>query len=182
MPSDPVVRGPFAVGVRTTDLVDPERERPLAVETWYPADAAHAGADLATDTKDRYRLIPGLPHTTQDAVRDARPATGRFPLVAFSHGFGSHRRQSTFLCTHLASHGYVVAAVDHTGNTTIDMFEMTMAVRRGAVLPDALSTLQTFIDARPRDVRFTIDRVLDGTAGQVAPLIDAERKIGRAHV
>jgi len=34
--------------------------------------------------------------------------------------FGGHRRQSTFFCTHLASHGYVVAAADHTGNTTLE--------------------------------------------------------------
>jgi predicted dienelactone hydrolase len=175
MSYDPFQRGPFAVGVRTSELVDPERGRSLAIETWYPADAAHAGADLARDTKDRYQLLPGLPHVAQDAVRDARPVAGRFPVVAFSHGFGGHRRQSTFLCTHFASHGYVVAAVDHTGNTTIDILEMTRAARGGARIPDPLSDLETFVDARPRDVRFMIDRLLDGMAGQVAMIVDAGR-------
>ena len=28
--------------------------------------------------------------------------------MAFSHGFGGHRRQTTHFCIHLASHGYVV--------------------------------------------------------------------------
>jgi hypothetical protein len=37
----------------------------------------------------------------------------------FSHGYGAHRRQSTFFCTHLLSHGYVVA-MDHTGNTVFE--------------------------------------------------------------
>ena len=37
-----------------------------------------------------------------------------------SHGFGGHRRQSTHFCTHLDSHGYVVAAPDHLGNTTME--------------------------------------------------------------
>lgn len=175
MSYDPFRRGPFAVGVRTTSLVDVARDRPLTIEVWYPADAAHAGADLAHATKDRYELLPGLPPATQDAVRDALPAAGRFPLVAFSHGFGAHRRQSTFLCTHLVSHGYVVAAVDHTGNTTADILQMTFAARSGAVLPEPLSLLEVFIDARPRDVGFLIDRVLDGTAGDVAARVDAER-------
>ncbi|MGH7895175.1 MAG: alpha/beta hydrolase family protein, partial [Candidatus Binatia bacterium] len=175
MTYDPFRRGPFAVGVRTTSLIDADRDRPLAVEVWYPADAAHAGADLAADTQDRYEFLPGLPTTTQDAVRDATPTRGRFPLVAFSHGFGGHRRQSTFLCTHLSSHGYVVAAVDHTGNTTLDILQMMLAVRGGAEVPEPLGLLRPFIDARPCDIRFMIDCILDGSAGGVAALVDDER-------
>src|SRR5215467_114462 len=36
------------------------------------------------------------------------------PLVLFSHHSGGSRRASTFLTTHLASHSYVVAAMDHS--------------------------------------------------------------------
>ena len=40
--------------------------------------------------------------------------TGDWPLIAFSHhSFGS-RRAATFLTTHLANHGYVVGALDHS--------------------------------------------------------------------
>jgi dienelactone hydrolase len=179
MTYDPFARGPHPVGVRTTGLVDTERDRPLPIEVWYPADAAHAGDDLSNDTKDRYEMFPGLPESTQDAVRDARSTQGRFPLVIFSHGFGGHRRQSTFLCTHLASHGYVVAAMDHTGNTVFDVLQMTLTVRSGAEVPEPLGILEAMIAARPRDVSFVIDRVLDGSAGDVAALVDAER-IGMA--
>jgi predicted dienelactone hydrolase len=38
---------------------------------------------------------------------------GPRPLVLFSHHGGGHRRRSSFLCSHLAGHGYVVAALDH---------------------------------------------------------------------
>jgi dienelactone hydrolase len=176
MPYDPFRRGPFPVGVRTAALVDPTRDRSLAIEIWYPADRAHAGADTADEIKDRYELIPGLGTVPQDAVRDARPAAeGRFPLIVFSHGFGAHRRQSTFLCTHLASHGYVVAAMDHTGNTVADVLAMTVAARSGVEVPEPLSFLDVFMVARPHDVRFTIDRVVDGVAGDVAGLVDARR-------
>jgi dienelactone hydrolase len=175
MSYDPFRRGPFAVGVRTASLTDPERGRPLAIEVWYPADDVHTGADLDDATRDRFEAIPGLPAVVQDAVRDARPRAGRFPLVVFSHGFGAHRRQSTFLCTHLASHGYVVAAVDHTGNTTTDILQLMVAAQGGERLPEPLGALQYFIEARPLDVRFTIDRVLDGAAGDVAALVDGER-------
>jgi dienelactone hydrolase len=179
MTYDPFARGPHPVGVRTSGLVDTERDRPLTVEVWYPADAAHTGADLSDATKDRYEMFPGLPESTQDAVRDARPIEGRFPLVVFSHGFGGHRRQSTFLCTHLASHGYVVAAMDHTGNTVLDILQMTLAMRSGVEVPEPLGILDAMIAARPRDASFVIDRVLDGSAGDVATLVDADR-IGMA--
>src|SRR5262245_4059584 len=45
---------------------------------------------------------------------------GPHPLVLFSHTSRGHRRQSTFLTSHLASHGYVVGSVDHVGNTATD--------------------------------------------------------------
>ena len=42
-----------------------------------------------------------------------RAARGSFPLVIFAHGSASYRNQSTFLTTHLASWGFVVASVDY---------------------------------------------------------------------
>src|ERR1700680_3254988 len=36
------------------------------------------------------------------------------PLIVYSHSSGGHRRSATFLATHLASHGYVAAAMDHS--------------------------------------------------------------------
>lgn len=161
MAYDPFARGPHPVGVRTEHLSDPARaERAVPVELWYPATDAHAG-----DAPDAYELFPGLERVPQDAVRDATPRAGRHPLVLFSHGFGGHRRQSTFLCTHLASHGYVVAACDHTGNTVFDVMQEAMRVRSGGTPPDTIATLRAFIGDRPADVRFVIDRVLEGSLG-----------------
>ena len=169
---DPFARGPFPVGVRTLELV--RGGRSLPVELWYPATDEYAGKDLAEATRDRYELIPGFPFVWQEAVRDATPRRGRHPLVAFSHGYGGHRRQSTFLCTHLASHGFVVAAVDHTGNTMLEVVRGVMTLRSGGTLPHPDTVLREFVVLRPADVSFAIDHVL-GTDG----LVDADR-IGMA--
>jgi len=171
---EPFARGPHPVGVRSADLVDAGRDRRLAVEVWYPATAGHRGRDLDAETCDRYELLPGLPLVVQDAVRDAEPAPGRFPLVVFSHGYGGHRRQSTFLCTHLASHGYVVAATDHFGNTIRDVMEHMLATRAGRPVPDFVEHLLEVARQRPVDASWLIDRILDGTAGDVAARVDAE--------
>lgn len=61
--------------------------------------------------------------TTHDDVRDrdfpleiwrSEHATAAAPLICFSHHSGGNRKSAGFLCTHLASHGYVVAALDHS--------------------------------------------------------------------
>jgi len=161
MPSyDPFERGPSPVGTRTIELHDASRDRTLPVDVWYPAAEKHRGEDQDDATRDRYKPLPMAPEVSQDAVRDAAAAEGPFPLVVFSHGFGGERRQSTHLCTHLASHGYVVAAMDHVGNTTTDMMQMQMSGT-----PPDVNLIHTFIGDRPGDASFVIDRLLAGDAG-----------------
>jgi predicted dienelactone hydrolase len=175
MTYDPFARGPFPAGVRTALLTDGARQRLLPTEVWYPATDAYAGRDVAASTRDTYELLPVLPSVWQEAVRGAAPRPGSYPLIAFSHGFGGHRRQSTFLCTHLASYGYVVTAPDHTGNTLFDVIQAILTLHSDGQLPDPASMLREFMAARPADIRFIIDRALDGTAGGLAQIIDADR-------
>lgn len=176
MTYDPFARGPFPVGVRTVDRCDAARaDRLLTFEIWYPASDPYAGQDLNEATRDAYELFPGFPPAWQAAVRDATPRPGKYPLVVLSHGFGAHRRQSTFLATHLASHGYVVGAVDHTGNTIVDMVQWMMAAQMGMESPDPMETAGALIEARPRDISFLLDQILSGAAGHVDALVDAER-------
>jgi predicted dienelactone hydrolase len=158
MSYDPFRRGEHPVGVRTVQLEDAARGRRLVAEVWYPSTAAHAGADLDPERRDRYPLFPGFPEAYQTAVRDAAPAAGRLPLAIFSHGYAGHRRQSTFFATHLASHGWAVASVDHTGNTFMDLALQASAGTAG----DAWSRS---MEARPLDVSFLIDAAADGRLG-----------------
>jgi dienelactone hydrolase len=169
---DPFARGPFAVGVRTEHLV--RDERPLPTEVWYPAQSF--GLDTSPLTQDHFTVLPGAPPQRQAAVRDAPPQPGAYPLVLFSHTSLGHRRQSTFLCTHLASHGFVVAALDHTGNTFVDLVERQ---RAGTVLTseqrDAL--IERIVADRVPDLRFLADWLLN-QGNQWSALIDARNGLG----
>jgi dienelactone hydrolase len=171
MTYDPFARGPHPVGVRTVELRDPARDRRLVAEVWYPADASLAGADLDPARRDSYPLFPGFPNAWQAAVRDApaAPAGRPLPFAVFSHGFAGHRRQSTFFTTHLASHGWVAASVDHTGNTFVDL-------ATGAT-PGAAAWTSS-MEARPRDVSFLIDAAADGLLG---PRVDTSRVAMSGH-
>ena len=174
MACDPFARGPFPVGVRSFEVTDPSRERTLPVEFWYPASDVHAGQDLDEATQDKYQPMPMVPEVAQAAVRDAAPRPGqeRPALVVFSHGYGGERRQTTHFCTHLASHGFAVASMDHVGNTMADTFQTVMEAQSGGTMPDPIEMIQRFIEDRPADASFVIDRVLSGDG---AVEVDAER-------
>lgn len=111
---DPLVRGPYPVGVRTLQVLDTVRYRLFPCEVWYPAAAWHVGQDSALATQDVFTVPPADTPRRQMAVRDAPAERRYYPLTLFSHSSRGWRRQSTFLCTHLSSHGYVVAALDHS--------------------------------------------------------------------
>ena len=156
---DPFVRGPFPVGVRTFSLTDDSRDRTLPLEFWYPATAAHAGEDLDPERQDQYQAFAAAPASRQAAVRDAAARPGELPLILFSHGYGGERRQTTHFCTHLASHGYAVASMDHVGNTMGDTFG---AVMSGGEVPKPEQVLSQFISARPLDALFVLDSIVQG--------------------
>jgi predicted dienelactone hydrolase len=116
-PFPPDELGPWAVGRTTFEVVDPDRDdRSLVVDVWYPVDEADADGTAAV-----YDLVfAGL---VSEVALDEPPVSsaGPFPLVAFSHGNNGIRFQSFFLTEHLASHGFVVVAPDHSGNTALDV-------------------------------------------------------------
>jgi len=160
MSYDPFSRGAAPVGVHTCELVDGARAgRRLALEVWYPAAAAQRGRDLDDATRDRFTIAPGLPEAAQRAVRGAEPAPGRFPLVAYFHGATGHRREATELTTHLASHGYVVASPDFTGNTMADM--LADLAGAGGAAP-RLAPMDRSAADRPLDAKLVLDRMLGG--------------------
>jgi len=137
--------GPYAVGRVTFPVVDPARnDRTLTVDAWYPVDPESAdGFPFSV-----YDLVfAGLPST---AAFDGPPVStdGPFPLVVFSHGNNGIRFQSFFLMEALASHGFVVVAPDHAGNTAGDL-----------VLPGPPIPFQA--KDRPLDISLVITRMLE---------------------
>jgi dienelactone hydrolase len=122
MTYDPFARGAHPVGVRTIEIRDTALAAgPVLAELWYPAIDAHRGHDLDDAFRDRFEVAAGLPAASQDAVRDAAPLQGTCPLFMYFHGAYGHRRECTTLCTHLASHGYVVGSIDFPGDNIRDM-------------------------------------------------------------
>ena len=119
---DPSLPGPFEVGVTTVTWYDADRDRSLLVDIWYPAipeaGAAPHAYPLALAEDVVLGELPSGLGVVEDAAADLSGAP--YPVVLFSHGNNGMRFQNLFQGEHLASHGYVFVAPDHTGNLVID--------------------------------------------------------------
>ncbi len=156
--------GPRAVGHTKFDIVDPARgNRKLELQVWYPIDSAQATGKPAF-----YKLGFGTLGITSSVAFENRPVALQpyMPLVVFSHGSGGINVQSIGLMETLASHGFVVAAPNHTGNTTLDIF-------LGTTVPLAVSAVD-----RPGDVTFVIDEMLRRSADPASPFYFRIRPTG----
>ena len=172
MTYDPFERGKFPVGGRTLETTkEPRSGRNVTVEVWYPATDAYKGKDTNEATFDRFTVGSGLPEQSQEAVRDARIATGKLPLILYFHGAYGYRSELSHVATHLASRGYIVAAPDFPGD---NINELKLGVE---TTDDAKIDLPVDASAinRPFQASFVLDCLLADST--FAPLIDAD-KIG----
>ncbi len=96
------------------------------------------------------------------------------PLVVFSHGIGGSRFGYSHLGRHWAAHGWASLHLQHAGSDR-DLW-------RGSVwgLLDRLRDAATDAEAvdRVHDLRFALDRVLDGPVGE---RLDAARVVAAGH-
>jgi predicted dienelactone hydrolase len=109
------------VGMTSRDFTDPERTewggddpRPLATTLWYPTDASQDSFEVTIGNPEDPLFIAGR-------AQGNPPLSGaeeRYPLILLSHGTGGAGIHLMWLATRLAEEGYIVAAVNHHGNTS----------------------------------------------------------------
>ncbi len=149
--------GDYAVGTFDTEMTDSSRTenalpgqhryRRLLVQFWYPATNAGGFG------KAKYHPYPGvfegdllklldipkfmlsrLSRSTGNALVNAPVSTlaTPYPVIIFSHGMNGSRFQNTYQMEELASHGYIVASIEHTFTASGTVFRDGS---RGGVIP-----------------------------------------------
>ncbi|KKD55079.1 MULTISPECIES: alpha/beta hydrolase family protein [Paenibacillus] len=207
----PAPTGELKVGTQVFHFIDPSREetfgktetgkRELMVQVWYPTQASTGKyAPFIPDTKLlRYMAanygLPGftfqhLKYVSSHAYSGAEVSSAQtsYPLILANPGNGSSRFLHTSQAENLASHGYIVAVIDHTyntfatefpdgritTNTTNDLFSPDHDYRTESGNRDKLGKVLT------GDVAFTLDQFELIQSGQVpSPL---KGKIDLGHV
>lgn len=154
------VAPPVRAGV---PLGDPQADGPLSTRTIeFPdlADAARGG-----------RRVPIKVHLPS--------WTGPFPVVVLSHGAGGNWDANFAQARHLASHGYVVLALEHVASNTERMRQgMRFAANLKSMTRDANEVL-----GRPRDVGFALDQAARWNQGhaELTGMLDLSRVAAMGH-
>ena len=167
--------GTFTVGVTTITAKDPKRlntanfilntERQLVLEVWYPAALFKAEEERSLATYKNVTRLHNPFELQGGAYRDAPALSeGSFPLILLSHGFTGYRTQMFYLGEHLASHGYVVVGIDHSGSTNADIKDES----------DRPAGFVNTLYNRARDQQFLLDYFADQTS-PVEAIVDTDR-------
>lgn len=216
VPEFPEPSGRFPVGTQvmewSTSSVGADRDdggRVLVTQLWYPAEPSASDAprmpylgrtEAESHTVSRALadyaglpgfLLDGLPRARSHAVSGAPVSRtgGRFPVVLFSPGLGGVRTQNTAWAEELASHGYVVAGVDHPYDSAAVVLEdgRTLRTRVRATGDEAkdAALAEGWTWARAADLRGVLTRLTrldrgDGD-GTLAGHLDTGRVAAAGH-
>lgn len=187
----PSLTGPFPVGTTSLELIDYSRNDPLApsprpralmVSLFYPTTTAALAAG-------NYTVAPAFPPRTAalfDEYIQASTGTAEslitqsflnvslaspdFPVLIFGHGFGGTRLLYTAQLEDLASHGWIIVAVDHTYDAIVVEFP------DGTLVPTLSADSDGFpggtvglVDVRAQDVEFVRKALQNSTILEQIP-------------
>ncbi len=200
IPQLPTPSGSFGIGRVAYDWTDPMRadvpstntraRRELMVYVWYPTpksstvasgvyfpkakqiDAVpEARRQMEEEFESNWPLVVSgaiTSHTVDNAPIARSPR--KFPVILFSHGVAGSSFESTGLIEDLVSHGYVVAAVEHTYLTAAVSFPSgrTVVFRHNNIAQDAtpqellahmIAWARDIVETSATDLRFVFDEL-----------------------
>ena len=112
--------------------------RKISVQLWYPASSKSDSLFPYIDNKIKLKYISEQLGISEKLVRSlmtvqtnsyfkAPIINKQFPLIIFSHGLGGTKTQNSINIEYLVSHGYIVAAIDHSYDALITILNNDIA-------------------------------------------------------
>jgi len=178
----PEPTGPYRVGtqwihlkteLKETITKDPTDNRELMIKVWYPSNATvtkkhepyvDQANRLGFITKYSQGILPSWTINYLDRVKThvyegIAIANEKFPILIFSHGYGSKSTGYYALLTELASHGYVIVNMTHTyeslGTTfpdgTMKFFDYDFQAK---ISSESMKHIDPIKDAFTKDISF----------------------------
>jgi dienelactone hydrolase len=174
----PEPTGNFNVGTVVSDFKDENRvetlskeegkPREIAVQFWYPTD--RIGSEI------QYDISGAKVSTLQQS----------YPVLIFSHGAFGMRLSNASTFRELASHGYIVASIDHTYHSFYTSFtdgrgvlvnnqfiNEAIGASLGDLTPEKeFEVSQSWMEVRTADIELVIDNLKSGELETEAKLLN----------
>ena len=156
---------------------DPNDNRKIVVQIWYPAadhgDSIYPYIDYPDIRASYISERLGVPEfmikhfstVKTNSYYKARYINDQFPVIIFSHGLGGNRTQNSANIESLASNGYIVFAIEHTFDANVTVFNDSTFFGFDSHLDDDISKEEFYnvripqIKTRAEDISFLIDQL-----------------------
>lgn len=196
----PPTSGPFPVGTVSLELVDGSRADPLApepqdhrdlmVSLFYPTNCTtpdHGNFSFApvftpsmATVFDNYAGVPNgtSANIISRSYLNAPLVDNELPVLLFGHGLGGSRLMYTSQLEELASHGWIVVAVDHTYEAIVVEFPDGRVLKSVIPAGAGLEYVGQLLDVRVADVKFVADSLGDSaTLNNIPGLEEGNTKL-----
>ena len=201
--SFPKPTGKYGVGTQVRHLVDQHLLEPhvhgarvpreLMIQIWYPAERGVQGVrsvyrDRRTTSFWTSQLSLVRTNARVDApIAPASKETGGYPVLLFSPSWSGQRVQNTFQVEELASHGYIIVAMDHPYGTEATVFPDGRVVRTtigggedyssAAAFKEFLRKANDETKSRASDVQFVLDTLEEWSVADPQGLLTGQIRL-----
>lgn len=176
----PIPTGPHPVGVVSVRLAprsQKDGKADLLVQVWYPGRAGSVGPGASGSVRVSWHSV-GFDHRFATAALLGIPiedGPNRLPLLVHVPGWGGSRTDNSALAQDLASHGFVVVAMDPINVPAIGMDFSSVEANAAT-----LATAERLVRTQAREASDLLDRLAtafrpDGPLPLLANRVDASR-------
>lgn len=192
----PKPAGSYAVGLKYFHLIDENRRDPfldsstkkreLMIKIYYPAkeDASKPFSRYFHNSSKLLRLLTtgfGMPAFLFDHLNLVKTNSKddlqlsdqgqKFPVILFSHGAGTTMEVQTSQSQDLASHGYIVVAIDHTYVSAATVFPERIVSHKEATTDfNAVEPAEIITQIMADDAAVVIDTLAELNDGKLDPM------------
>ena len=192
----PKPKGESFVGTETFHWVDSSRQewfteenvndfREIMVQFWYPSadnqnkevepymDFIELRSKTIAEAGNLPSFLPShlnLVKTNSYSKIACNTQQGGLPAVVFSHGITGSRHLHQALFENLASHGYIVVALDHSYDSNLTIFpDGRIADYRSEITghPDSVNIRRNQMNTRTKDVGFVLNQLTKIHSGKI---------------
>lgn len=183
---------------------DPADKRELMVQIWYPAGQTKGSKESPLFPEDKkvfkkfiaaYAEPLNLPpfvldywkYMKSNSYEDAEVKASEtpYPVIILNHGMGTGRLLHASQAENLASHGYVVVAIDHTYNTAATVFpdgHVTSFNTDEKMDMDRNTSSNLLLEVWTQDVEFVLKQMKELNSGGIQSRFNGKLDMGNIGV